>query len=182
MMGEIKSTLDIIMERAKGLTVTEEEKETFQRKEVAGKVRGLLQKFLDALLDRDGFGKEWDLFEDEQKRMAREALIAECLARMEPDADNTLLLEILEHVESVSLNPLRDLLMKFHKELEKEKSRREEALRNELKEKGISGSAVIPNIMADPVWTEYLSERREAFHARLASLQKEMIGLTGRLS
>jgi hypothetical protein len=37
-MGEIKSTLDIIMEKTRGLTMTAEEKREFQRKEVEGKV------------------------------------------------------------------------------------------------------------------------------------------------
>ncbi len=36
-MGEIKSTLDIIMEKTKGLTMTEEEKGAFRKKEGEGK-------------------------------------------------------------------------------------------------------------------------------------------------
>ena len=50
-MGEIKSTLDIIMEKTKGLTMTEEEKTAFKSKEMEGKVKGALQKFLDGILD-----------------------------------------------------------------------------------------------------------------------------------
>ncbi len=38
-MGEIRSTMDIIMEKAKGLTMTDEEKEAFRKKETEGKVR-----------------------------------------------------------------------------------------------------------------------------------------------
>jgi hypothetical protein len=38
-MAEIKSTLDIIMERTKNLTMTDEEKASFRRKEAEGKVR-----------------------------------------------------------------------------------------------------------------------------------------------
>ena len=36
-MGEIRSTLDIIMEKTKGLTMTEEEKKDFIKKETEGK-------------------------------------------------------------------------------------------------------------------------------------------------
>ena len=50
-MGEIKSTLDIIMEKTKGLTMSEEEKEAFQKKETEGKVRGFLQRYLDCVID-----------------------------------------------------------------------------------------------------------------------------------
>ena len=38
-MGEIKSTLDIIMEKTKGLTMTEEEKEGLRRTELAERVK-----------------------------------------------------------------------------------------------------------------------------------------------
>ena len=48
-MGEIKSTMDIIMEKTKGLTMTEEEKAEYKHKELTGKVRGLIQKFLDGI-------------------------------------------------------------------------------------------------------------------------------------
>ena len=50
-MAEIKSTLDIIMEKARDINVSEEEKKAFQRNEFEGKARGLLQKLLDGLLD-----------------------------------------------------------------------------------------------------------------------------------
>jgi len=52
-MGEIRSTMDIIMEKAKGLTMSEEEKETFRKKETEGKVRGFLQRFLDGFIDAE---------------------------------------------------------------------------------------------------------------------------------
>ena len=43
-MAEIKSTLDIIMEKAKRFSVTEEEKKGFKRQELEGKIKGLVQK------------------------------------------------------------------------------------------------------------------------------------------
>ncbi len=52
-MGEIKSTMDIIMEKTKGLTMSEEEKAEYKQQELTGKVRGLIQKFLDGILDLD---------------------------------------------------------------------------------------------------------------------------------
>jgi len=49
-MGEIRSTMDIIMEKAKNLTMSEEEKAEFNRKALQLKVKGLVQKFLDDLI------------------------------------------------------------------------------------------------------------------------------------
>ena len=39
-MAEIKSTMDLIMERTKNLTMTDEEKKKLQLDELRGKVRG----------------------------------------------------------------------------------------------------------------------------------------------
>ncbi|HUU81562.1 MAG TPA: hypothetical protein VMW90_08945 [Acidobacteriota bacterium] len=50
-MREIKSTLEIIMEKAKGLTISADEKEAFQKSETEKKVRRLLQRFIDGLID-----------------------------------------------------------------------------------------------------------------------------------
>ena len=49
-MAEIKSTLDLVLERTKNLTLTEEEKKSLQRKELEGKIRGWGQKYLDGLM------------------------------------------------------------------------------------------------------------------------------------
>ena len=57
-MGEIKSTLDIIMEKTKGLTMTEEEKTEYRQQELTGKVRGLIQKFLEGVLKLEKFKVE----------------------------------------------------------------------------------------------------------------------------
>ena len=57
-MGEIKSTLDIIMEKAKKFSLTEEEKKGFKRQELEGKIKGLVQKALDGVLDSERFQLE----------------------------------------------------------------------------------------------------------------------------
>jgi len=51
--------------------------------------------------------------------------------------------------------------------MEEEKTARETALRARLKEKGISGSAVIPNIEADQEWIHYLADIKEEFRNTL---------------
>ncbi len=46
-MGEIKSTLDLVMARTKHLTLTDEEKKTQQSVNVKQRLQGLIQKFQD---------------------------------------------------------------------------------------------------------------------------------------
>jgi hypothetical protein len=42
-------------------------------------------------------------------------------------------------------------------------------LGEKLGKKGISGSAVIPNLKADPDWQQYLSDEHETFRADIRS-------------
>jgi hypothetical protein len=172
-MGEIKSTLDIIMEKTKGFTMTDEEKKAFKRKEVEGKVEGLLQKFLDGSMSLDRFKREVGAFGHEQYDMARDYMVEACMGRIDPEGDNAPLLDILQSIGGVETEPIRKILSEFYRELEKRQTDRQKLLRKKLEKQGISGSAVIPNIKADSEWVRRASELREKFHQKIDSFPKK---------
>ncbi len=169
-MGEIRSTMDIIMEKAKGLTMTEEDKETFRKKETEGKVRGLLQRFLDGFIDaerlKDGIGS----LGEKRYAIARDTLIRECMGRMGPGADNTILLDALENVAGLDIAPIKKIILDYNQDLEQQKMDRKQVLQKNLKGLGISGSAVTPNIHADQEWIRYLSEMNKGFQEKLKNI------------
>ncbi len=66
-MAEIRSTLDIIMEKAKNLTVTDEDKKDFVEKEVQGRVKGLFQKYLDGILSTQQLKTKMASFDAERR-------------------------------------------------------------------------------------------------------------------
>ncbi len=169
-MGEIKSTLDIIMEKTKGLTMTEEEKEAFRKKETEGKVRGLLQRFLDGFIDAERLKDEIGSLGEKRYAVAREALIRECMGRMEPGADNTILLDALENAAGLDIAPIRKIILDYNQDLEKQKMDRKQVLQKNLKGLGISGTAVIPNIHADQEWSIHLSEMNKGFQEKLENI------------
>jgi len=162
-MGEIKSTMDIIMEKAKAISVTDEEKEAFQKKEVEGKVRGFFKKYMDGRMDIDSFKEVVEELSEKQQSIAKDALKKECLHRIEPEVDNTPFLEVLEHVAGEETQSLGKILSDFHRHLDKKKGDMEKDFLKRLKKEGISGSAVIPNLEADPEWKGFVSKMKEAF-------------------
>jgi len=105
-MGEIKSTLEIIMEKTKGLTLTEEEKKALRRKEVEGKVRGFLLKFLDGFMGLDNLKKEIASFDEKGHEIAKEVVIRECVDRIDLEADNSLFFDVLKHVACMDITPI----------------------------------------------------------------------------
>jgi hypothetical protein len=169
-MAEIKSTLDIIMEKTKGLTMTEEEKETFRKKETEGKVRGLLQRFLDGFIDSERLRNEIGGLGEKRYAVARETLLRECMGRMEPGADNTILLDALENAVGLDIAPVQKIILDYNQDLAQKKMDRKQVLQKNLEGLGISGTAVIPNIHADQEWIRYLSEMNKGFQKKLEKI------------
>ena len=58
-MAEIKSTIDLIMERTKSLSASPEERESYQRQEREKRLRGLVQRLLDDNITLDGVRTSW---------------------------------------------------------------------------------------------------------------------------
>jgi hypothetical protein len=164
-MAEIKSTLDIIMERTRGLTMTENEKKAFKERETVGKIKGLVQKCVDGAIDLSRFQKELTILKSEvrDELMVGRLLGEECLDRIELSKDTERLFEILGKATKVDVPALKEKMKAVEKQVNKEKVIRESRLASDLRERGFSGSAVIPNISADPGWNEYVGKMKQAF-------------------
>jgi hypothetical protein len=169
-MGEIRSTLDIIMEKAKDVAVTDEDKAVFMRREVEGKVRGVLQKYLDRFMDAKRLQEEMDALDADRRDMAVAALRRESLGRLVLDGDNGKILEILSRAVGMDTTPVKDLILQYQQDLQTRQVEREAALRGTLTDRGISGSAVRPNLKADPEWMRDSTEVRDRFHREVAAL------------
>jgi len=174
-MAEIKSTLDIIMEKAKGFTATEEEKAQFKKKELEEKVKGYLHKTLGGLMDLERLSNRMAAIDKADREVAMAVLLQQCLGSVDPEGDNKTVLEILEHLLKVDTSSVRDLLAEFTGSLEKGKRDQGEKIKKRLRKAGISGSAVVPNILAAPDWHRYVSELREKFLADLESIRDELM-------
>jgi hypothetical protein len=170
-MAEIRSTLDIIMEKAKTLTVTDEDKKSFAEKEVQGRIRGLFQKYLDGILSTQQLKAEMAAFDEERQPAAKKELREACLNAMTVEGDNQPLFEMLDQLLECHIEPLLDQIDEFQEQQEKEHSKRAEAQMQTLKRLGVSGSAVIPNLRANPSWRSYLSHLEDRFQEKLKVLE-----------
>ena len=169
-MAEIKSTLDIIMEKAKKFSVTEEEKKGFKRQELEGKIRGLVQKALDGVLDSERFQVEMAALQAREKDLVDRILKDEVVARLEAEANSEALLKILEYVAGSASSAVSKVLAEFEKKGEKQKEIRRKTLLVSFKKKGISGSAVLPNLDADPEWIRIRAEMRRQLQQEIREI------------
>jgi hypothetical protein len=165
-MAEIKSTLDIIMEKAKKYTVTEEEKSAFRRRELEGRIKGLFQKYVDGLMDLERIKEETAAAGQEERRATLDLMRAEALDRIQPGENNGPLLDILS-MTGMDTGPVEKLLLDYEKKIAEEKERSTALAMERLRKRGISGSAVLPNLDAEEVWLKALSEAGKAFRDEL---------------
>jgi hypothetical protein len=162
-MGEIKSTLEIIMEKAEGITVTDEEREGFQRIEIEGKMRRLLQRFFEHRMTLSDLKEEVDRLDRQHAGEYRKALQKIGVEQIDPEGKNQPLLIALAEVTGLDTDAVRRHIDRFQKSVGKRRDEIRRRMLEDLKRQGISGSAVVPNLNTDPDWLRFLSESRASF-------------------
>src|SRR4030042_2315589 len=167
-MAEIKSTLDLIMEKTKGLTLSPKEKEEVRREEWLKKAKGLIQKFLD---DRTDLGKVKDeLFDREKPLEWKNLLKRELINGLDPEGDNEKRFQLLGEFLQIPLENFLKILEAFNQRINQEKVRQTDQLIKKLTGKGVSGAAVIPNLERDPSWKRYYDQEKQACKEKLVGL------------
>ncbi|RLB18909.1 MAG: hypothetical protein DRG82_02745 [Deltaproteobacteria bacterium] len=165
-MVEIKSTFDIIMEKTRGMTVSEEEKALMRERELEGKTRGIFQKYLDGAISLARFKEEWDHFGKDREK-ALPFLKRMCVEKADPEDENSLVFALLKEIVGVEGDRLEHALESARENLEARRLKLLERARRALAESGISGSAVQPNLDADPEWREAVSQVKEKLRTNL---------------
>jgi len=169
-MGEIRSTLDIIMEKTRGMTVSEEERVAFRKKALTGKIRGLVQKFLDDVISFPEISAEINAERRKGCSQVDEVFVEELIERFEPDGDHEKIFQLLTGLFNLETSPLQKAIDDFHAKLTREKERRLVRLRKDLEERTISGSAVTPNLAWDPTWDAFYEASRGACKSQFGTI------------
>jgi hypothetical protein len=167
-MAEIKSTLDIIMEKTKGLSLSAEEKEALKREETAKKIRVWVRRFLDDEATLEGVRRE--LKEVLEDKTAGSLLRAELVAYLHPEGDNGKVFQMMKELLNLRTEPLEEKIAAFLKDLIAMRVVRLKHLEEKLARSGISGSAVLPNVAGDPEWESFYKASLEKFRAHALNL------------
>ena len=167
-MAEIKSTLDLIMEKTKGLTLSPEEKEKIHREEWLKKAKGWIQKFLD---DRTDLGKVKDeLFNREKPLEWKNILKRELIQGLDPEKENEKRFQLITELLEMPREPILKILKVFNQKVEGEKVRLTEQSIKRWSVQGISGSAILPNLDRDPAWIQLIDQEKKAVKEKLLNL------------
>ena len=150
-MGEIKSTLDLVMARTRHLSFSDEERIRQQEEAYDKRLKGLLQQLADGTLTVVGFRDRSTALQAELKVSGRQALAAGIADRLDPDRDNRFWMELLGAIEPAACAPVEQVTAAYRKRrrtiFQAGQNRLQACL---ARDHGISGSAVIPNPLKEP--------------------------------
>ena len=167
-MGEIKSTLDLVMEKTKNLSLSSEEKAAQKNKEIRSRICGLLHKFKDRALNIDHFKVDYQKLQKDYDLSENAHLIEEICGRIELGEDNQAMFELLAEFKVSDIEGLISVLQEFQAALDTAAGQRREVLKDQLeKTHFVSGSAVVPNLENDDEWRKAAGEIRVEFEAVL---------------
>lgn len=158
-MAEIKSTLDIVLERTKHLVLTPEERRAMERREHLEKVPGMVQRFVDGAWTLDQMVESWKNMPEQYQEEARRSLIQRLLGFLNEEASLEKFLSAFRALASAADAPFVDRLARLAAEnadADRSWDSRRRLLLAQLAEKGVRGDAVHVTPALDPQWQESL--------------------------
>ena len=175
-MGEIKSTLDLVMEKTKNLSLSSEERQAQKNKEIESRICGLLQKFKDQALNVDNLKAEYQKLHKDYDLSGNEPLVKEICGQIELGADNHAWFELLAQLKVADIERVTSVLREFDEVIDAAAQERSKILLDKLaKAHFISGSAVAPNLEADKAWQKKAREIRVKFEPLLNQAKTKLL-------
>lgn len=168
-MAEIKSTRDLMMERIRNLTVTEDEKKAFRQQEREQQARIWANRYREGALSQEELLQGLSARKEDAGDL-RFLLVQALIAQVVPGNDHGPLLRLLEGL-GMPVPSFQEEILASEAKMARKKTARMAARREELAALGIGGTAVEPNLAADEAWLREWSRLTLELRERLGKLQ-----------
>jgi DNA polymerase/3'-5' exonuclease PolX len=177
-MGEIKSTLELVMERTRGVAITEEEKREMKKKEILVKAAGLSNRYRESQISLNEVLKEIEKMEEKRGTELKEILLSHWIAALSMSDEDERLLEGVEALRHRSLENVKQkfchLLSEYKREKEMGRQEAQAQMAEILRGEGIAGSALEPNAERCNLWEENLKRLALLYGKELEKIKAEL--------
>ena len=177
-MGEIKSTLELAMEKTKRFTVSEKEKDEIKQKEALRKATGLFHRYREGHLSLNDVLKEVGRMERKTATTVKEYLLSHWIDALSLDDDNERILKGVESLKEKSIAEVKQrldtLLSQYQREKEKAREKTRVQLTEALKKDGIYGSAVEPNLDGSELWKQENKSLDQSYRMKLEEIKQQL--------
>jgi len=173
-MGEIRSTLDIIMAKTEHLSLSDDEKVEQALAEGLQKIRGLVQQFIDGAVRIDELREQLATLEQKSGAFPDAMLLDALAERLALEEAGNAVSDLLGSF--FSADSMLAVHTKYQEQVRRAAATRQAAIIRELQEGcHISGSSVEPNLAADAAWRK---ERQDIFAAFAHDLTRAKAAVT----
>ena len=169
-MAEIKSTLDLVMERTRGLSLSDRERDEMRSRELQAKVKSVLERFVSEYQGIKWMRSELDGLGLGTSPETGKVVKSEILGRLSLTGENGRLFDVLEKVLGLDTKPYRKTVTEFRKAYTSERQKRSKQALEELASLNISGTAVKPNLVSERGWIEKSESILSEFRQKAESL------------
>ena len=177
-MAEIKSTLELAMERTKKMTISREEKEEIKRKEILEKATGLFHQYREGHLPLHEILKEMERLEGEKKTRVKEILLSQWIDALSLNDETDRLLKGVESLKTRSIDEVKQklhhLLSQYRREKEEVQHKVKVQWVEALRKTGIDGSAVEPNIEGSEFWKKELAKLDHLYGIKMEEIREQL--------
>ncbi len=180
-MAEIKSTLELALERTQRLSMTATEKKTLREKEISEKASRLFHRYMDGYSTGSEILKEIERADQNLRIAIEKELLSQLTGALTLDSSTEEGERVIAGIESLtgrgldaSRDRFQDLARRYAKEADGVKEQVGIQLVEELKNQGIEGSAVEPRCDEDPLYKKEMGILRERYDVELSKLKKNL--------
>jgi hypothetical protein len=182
----VKSAFEIAMERISLLPeLTPEEIAAQKEKECAPIGNGISQRYLVGAISDGELPAELDRYPGDRQQIIRRALIAGLCRAIRLEDEGGVARKALKGMSQLAsakggffedaVKDFEQILSEFEQEQEDNSREFEVLARERLRDLGISGSALRPNLNADQHWQQKLGKIRQAYEPRLDDFKQRLI-------
>jgi hypothetical protein len=169
-MAEIKSTLELALERTRKLSISQEEKDEIKRKETEQKAAGIFHRYMDNTLSLNELLREIERMEEKARPAVRELLLSRWI--------DAVSLRGIESIKGQSVDEIRRTLEVLRSEFERRgreaEQKMEIQLAEALKKEGIHGTAVVPRVRESGEWKERIRSVAQGFQGKIEEYKEAL--------
>ena len=173
-MAEIKSAIELAMEKTAGMTLSDEEKKKLEEQKERRSALGKVKRYFHGEMTL----KELKTEIAETSEAFRDGLYRSLIDGMHLGTEEYAMamdaLELFENRERNAMKQLKALSDKFGQVIQKKRRKLKPDLWKALADQGIEGPAVEPNVEASPQWPSVFRTVENEFKPRLEELKAAM--------
>ncbi len=177
-MAEIKSALELALEKSRKYAISDEEREKIREKEFLQKAMGLFNRFKEGHLSTNEVTREIEKMDEKTGERVKAILLSQWVDHLTLDSISERFLDAFESLKGRSLKEIREkfgnLLAAYRSEIGEVRQKLSLEMAEKLKAEGIGGDAVEPHVEGSEDWKERVERVNRSHRERLGEIKNAM--------